>query len=121
MNSRKSAIVCGDRNWTSRSVIERELKNLDKDVLVVHGDCRGADRIAGEVAASLGLRVLAFPAEWAEHGRAAGPIRNQRMLLEAGPFIVLAFHDDVESSRGTKNMISAAKARGVEVKLFTSS
>jgi len=115
-----SVIVCGDRNWSNREVIERELRGLDKDVLVVHGDCRGADKIGGAIAAELGLKVVAFPANWSEYGRAAGPIRNRKMLTEENPFLVLAFHDYIENSRGTKDMINAAKSRGVEVRIFTS-
>jgi hypothetical protein len=91
-----SVVICGDRNWSNRGVIEREVNLLDKDVTVVHGDCRGADRIGGSVALERGFKVVAFPANWAEHGRAAGPIRNRKMLTEENPFLVLAFHDDIE-------------------------
>ena len=47
--------------------------------------------------------------------RAAGPIRNQRMLVEGKPDLVIAFHDDLESSRGTKDMIKRSLKAGIRV------
>jgi hypothetical protein len=64
----------------------------------------------------MGMHVMEFPADWDLHGKAAGPIRNRQMLL-AKPEIVIAFHDDLDSSKGTKDMVKIAKRTGVKVKL----
>lgn len=45
-----------------------------------HGACRGADTWAAALASALGIKLEAWPADWNKHGRAAGPIRNRRML-----------------------------------------
>lgn len=45
------------------------------------------------------MELLRFPAKWNEHGKAAGPIRNQQMLTEGKPDVVFAFHDDIASSK----------------------
>jgi hypothetical protein len=69
---------------------------------------------------------LCFPAHWGHtdacppgcrevSGRLAGLIRNRKMLLEGRPNLVLAFHDNLESSRGTKNMVEIAKKARVDV------
>lgn len=82
--------------------------------MVIHGHCPdGADKIADEIAKSeLGLVVgetlLRMPAEWRRYGKAAGPIRNQRMLNELHPTIVYAFRAGKKSS-GTDDMIKRAK------------
>jgi hypothetical protein len=111
---------CGDREWTQYEPVQKELLNyLGKNVLVVHGDARGADTIVGEVASQLDFDVLAIPADWQTYGRSAGPIRNQ-VMLDQQPDIVLAFHDDIENSKGTKDMVKRAKAVGVECKVITS-
>lgn len=110
-------IVCGSRNWTNRDVIRRELQALPAHAIVVHGNCRGADRIAGRIALSLGLITEPYPADWTKHGKAAGPIRNQQML-DTGVDLVLAFHDDLESSKGTKDMATRARAAGVPVQVI---
>ena len=35
------------------------------------------------------------------------------------PMVVLAFHDDYENSKGTKNMVELAQNAGITVKLVT--
>lgn len=115
--------ITGDRDWSDYLTIEKALRAvLDDDdpqtVIVVHGAARGADSIAGEVATELGCKVEVFPADWKKYGRAAGPIRNTEML-DSGPDVVLAFHDDLKSSKGTKNCVEQALKRNIPVLYFT--
>jgi len=63
--------------------------------------------MAAQIASDLGLTVIGIPADWTRYGRAAGPIRN-RLMLEYKPFIVAAFHEDIKSSKGTKNTVVTA-------------
>jgi hypothetical protein len=111
-------LICGDRNWTSADVIRSYIapyRKHFKGLTIVHGDCRGADKIGAAVAKSLDCHIRAFPAKWDQHGKAAGPIRNQQMLDEGKPSMVLAFHDNIEQSRGTADMVRRAKKAGVPV------
>jgi hypothetical protein len=110
-------IACGDRNWTDRNAIEDVLLGLPPGSVVVHGGSRGADRMAGEIAAYLGFTVVEERAEWEFLGLRAGPIRNQRMLSYK-PEIVFAFHRNLAASRGTKHMVGIAKKAGVRVVLI---
>lgn len=48
-------IVCGSREWTNREAIANRLFDLPTDTVIVHGCAKGADRIAGEEGAKLGL------------------------------------------------------------------
>lgn len=115
-------LICGDREWTELYPIRRELLRLDKEgdiELVVHGDCRGADRIGGVIATNLGIVVKSEPAKWTKHGKAAGPIRNRLMVKKYKPNIVLAFHKDLRKSKGTKDMVQVALEAGIEVRVFT--
>jgi YspA, cpYpsA-related SLOG family len=112
-------LVCGDRNWTDRQVIEDRLRLLPSQTTIIHGDCRGADKMAGEVARSLGFDVVPCPADWGKHGRAAGPIRNREML-KMRPNLVIAFHDDLGKSRGTKNCLMQALEEGVGIEAIGS-
>ena len=52
-----------------------------------------------------------YPADWDRHGKAAGPIRNQRMI-DTGVDLVVAFHDDLEHSKGTGHMVKIARLHG---------
>jgi hypothetical protein len=110
-------IVCGSRDWEDRETIYKTLAEFPKDWTVIHGDCRGADRIAGAAAIHLGMTVEIYPAQWKIFGRKAGPIRNRQMLDEGKPDMVLAFHHDYKSSSGTKNMIKQASEQGLNTVL----
>lgn len=113
-------LVCGSRDWNNIELIHERLKDFPIDSVVIHGGCKGADIIAGVIAKELGMEVLCFTAEWKKYGKSAGPKRNQRMLDEGVPTLVLAFHDDINSSKGTLDMIKKAKGRGITVELIES-
>lgn len=128
-------LVCGSREWVDPEPIRRELKALPVQTgalttqdgyetcvvgpTIIHGDARGADRLAGQIAEKeLGLLVKPVPADWNRYGPKAGPLRNERMLKEFGPIdLVIAFHEDLSRSRGTKDLISRALRAGVPVKI----
>lgn len=120
---KERVLVCGDRNWTDREKIFGVLRHLVRTSpgveVVIHGDCRGADRLAGKAAGVLAIPVEEYPAKWHLYGKRAGPIRNQQMLDEAQPTMVLAFHDDLENSKGTRDMVKRALKSAVPVWGFT--
>ena len=66
----------------------------------------------GEDHLSHNIECLTFPADWKTYGRAAGPLRNARMIAEGKPDLVLAF----PGGRGTADMTRKARAAGVEVR-----
>lgn len=127
-------LVCGGRNfgaipddcpWESlRSYRERAERErfilretldtllLDRGIgVIIHGAARGADTLAGLWARRNLVAVLPFPADWKRDGKAAGPLRNARMLAEGNPDLVVAF----PGGRGTADMVAKARAAGVEV------
>ena len=81
----KRILICGDRNYTDWTKIQEYLITLLKTTIIIHGGARGADSIAGNLATSLKIKVLKFPAEWDKYGKAAGSIRNQQMLDKGKP------------------------------------
>ncbi len=117
-------LVTGDRNWTHYEVIERAITNMAKlhgEVLsICHGGARGADQIAGDVCEVHDIPCKEYRADWEKYGRAAGPVRNQEMLDEFKPDVVMAFHDNLPESRGTLDMVTRAKNQGIWVYLFNS-
>jgi hypothetical protein len=112
-------LVCGDRNWTNADLIRTELQKIDDIELVIHGACKGADRIAGIVAKGLGIPVQEFPAQWKVYGKGAGPVRNHEMLDEGHPDRVLAFHNDISKSKGTAHMVSISTKAEVPTKVIS--
>lgn len=123
-------LVCGDRNWTDREKIIQQLRILREvskvlgaewrtryPMRIIHGAARGADRIAGEEGKKLGFEVIEYPADWSI-GRAAGVIRNQVMLDDGKPDFVLAFHSNIEESKGTKDMVRRARQALIPVEII---
>lgn len=111
-------LCCGDRNWTDIDTIRRTLE-LPPGTIIVHGDARGADRLSGVVAREREFEVRAYPADWNKHGKAAGPIRNREMFNTEKPELVIAFHDDLANSKGTKDMVKYAESKGCPVMRVT--
>lgn len=125
-------IVTGDRYAASDDwdgIISLEIDRYVKENgVVLHGNARGIDTMVRHFCESLreDVYVQPYPADWNRHGRAAGPIRNEAMLdhlltaqqrkREIG---VLAFHDDLDGSKGTKHMVGIARKAGIPVHIFT--
>lgn len=110
----QTVLVCGGRDYANRgylfSVLDRA--HVANEIgCVIHGDAKGADRLAGEWAEMRGIEVEKYPALWDVHGRRAGPIRNQLMLDDAKPDLVIAFL----GGAGTSDMVCRAKAAGIPV------
>ena len=107
-------LVCGSRHFANTPLLERVLDALEpQPTLIIHGNARGADRMAGSWAIAHGLPVEVYPAQWDTYGRAAGSIRNKQMLDEGRPDRVVAF--PVAGGRGTQNMMRQAEEAGIPV------
>lgn len=132
-------LCCGDRAWTSKATISKAImRHVSYSDIVLQGGngytsegrlvrneaellraVRGADALAAQAAANLGHAYQTEWAAWDIEGRAAGPIRNGRML-KLGPRLVLAFHDNLQISTGTKDMVKIARRAAVPVILINS-
>ena len=110
-------LVTGDRKWSDPEAVERHLKQFGA-TSVIEGEAPGADTHARIAAQKNGWELFSFPADWNLHGRAAGPIRNRRMLAEK-PDLVLAFHDDLSKSVGTRDCVVCARQMGYPVYLVS--
>lgn len=119
-------IVCGSREWNNFKAMNFELVALYastdfKNITIVHGDCHGADKMAGAIAQRLGMTVEPHPADWAGRGKIAGPERN-RLMASLGADLVLAFKDDFDPEMkrgGTENMVKLAIEAGIPVRVFS--
>lgn len=135
-------LVCGSRTWHDPArLVDAVLQGLYDEhecgfgvlhltpFTVIEGGAVGADDAARQWAHLSPLHPTAgesmpgfdgypavehlrFNADWDSHGRAAGPIRNQKMLDEGRPNLVLAFVDKpLAESRGTADMVGRAQRR----------
>jgi len=109
-------IVCGGRDYSNFQYLCDTLTRLHKNLsftLVIDGKSRGADSFAHTWAALSGIETLRFPAEW-KYGKGAGPARNEQMLKEGKPDLVIAF----PGGEGTADMTQRAIRAGVPVMSF---
>lgn len=96
MNPQGTVIVCGSREGLANiGLVERALSSFETDRFklehVVVGSTRGVDGDAMRWALKHERTVTVVCARWAEHGKAAGPARNERMFAMFKPHAVLAF------------------------------
>ena len=117
LNNPPKIVVCGSRKWLKIDIIEKRLSKLPPNAIIIQGGCGGADLLTRRIALDLGLESVEFPAAWKKFGKAAGPIRNIKML-NCNPSLVIAFHDDIDKSKGTKHTVSEARSRGIKVEII---
>jgi hypothetical protein len=108
-------IVTGHRAYWPGLLMHRALSPFkDLDVELIEGGQNGVDATARVLWRSYGKRLRTFPADWQQHGLAAGPIRNLKMIryaLDHGPLGCLAF--PAPGSRGTWQCARAAEKAGI--------
>lgn len=113
MGDRFKVLITGSRDWSTDEHIQKiidQLVLLPENTIIVHGAARGVDNIAAAIALEIGFQVIPYPADWIKYKKAAGPIRNREMHKCEAPFdLVLAFHDDLKNSKGTKDMVSVVE------------
>ena len=108
--------------WTMLSGLSSKLDKLT----VIEGAAPGADSAAwswveyyNKIEDIHGYDTRAdhlhYPADWKGNGKAAGYIRNKKMLEEGKPDLVLAYTYDLSKSKGTAMMVDIAHKAGVDV------
>ena len=111
-------LVCGSRDFDDHGLVAAKLDEIrqrlgDVPMRVIAGAARGADSLAAAWAERHGVPCDEYPADWDLYGRSAGYRRNERMLTEGDPHVVVAF--PLGESRGTRQMMRIAAAAGVAV------
>ena len=111
-------VVAGSRNFGDYHRLSAELDKFlagKKNITIVSGTARGADRMGEQYAAEHGYKVEQFPAEWGVYHKGAGPIRNMQMVKTADA--VVAFWDN--QSSGTRNIIDCARQENIPYKVIS--
>ena len=115
-------LMTGGRNWDNAAAMERKLEEVSDgfdEFILYHGGARGADRMAGRIALALGGKVEVFNADWDQHGKSAGFIRNEAMrdaFIADGGGPVIAFKQDFDNEMrrgGTEHMVRICREAGL--------
>jgi hypothetical protein len=111
--------VCGSREWDDYDALKSTVLGFvgpERNCTIIEGGAKGADSMAGRIAEVWRCGHERYPAAWDRYGKRAGPIRNQQMLTEGKPDLVLAFKDYFDwtlSKGGTEHMVWIAKMAGI--------
>src|SRR3990167_3371629 len=113
-------LICGGRDFTDRDLLFATLDALaPAPTLIIEGGQRTRDPVTREIiggadywamrwAASRHIEFVTCEANWRLHGRAAGAIRNRRMLRDERPERVIAFR----GGPGTQGILTINVAAG---------
>lgn len=107
-------VIFGGRNFTHRRLLDAVLDRLHARLhftVVIEGDYKGVDRMAGDWARKRGLGDEKFPADWKLHRKRAGPIRNQAMIDQGKPDVAIGF----PGGDGTRDMTVRARMAGIDL------
>ncbi len=109
-------IIAGSRQGVElrhiEAAMEYALTRWQAPAVVISGACpRGADAAGEAWASARGIPVERYPADWAKHGRAAGPRRNRDMAQVADALLAVRCGD----TPGTRNMIAEARRKSLWV------
>lgn len=132
-------LVTGSRDWPENEsdYIYRILNmyHLTTPITdLIEGGASGVDTIAAKWARFKGIYKDEnhYPADWrpkpgkpvkyrrdgTAYDPSAGPTRNQQMLDEGYPDMVIAFSKNIETSRGTADMVRRARKAGLKVEIY---
>jgi hypothetical protein len=89
-------LVSGSREYTNNEHVLSVIKSLNPTV-IIHGACPN----------TVDCEIRRFVANWNEYGLRAGPIRNERMIIEGRPDHALLFLS--KTSKGTANTLALVK------------
>ena len=127
MTKLRVIFVTGDREWTDEMALRRVFATHAHGAWLLHGGCRGADLLADLVSRDFGFQTIRMEAGWGYYSKQAGPIRNRAMgrllaiLHDAGADITCyAVHNDLEHSKGTKDMVAVLESHGLAWNRVTS-
>lgn len=107
-------IIAGSRSINDITIVTKAIEESKFEITeIVCGEARGVDLCGANWALKNNIPIKYFPANWDQYHKAAGMIRNKEMGDYADALI--AVWDG--KSRGTRNMIEYAKAKGLRVSI----
>lgn len=112
--ARVKVLVCGGRDYPDHDRVYEVLDKIHETTpisFLCQGGAAGADQWGKFWAINRKVRWMEVRANWKEHGKGAGPIRNKKMLEEFKPDLVVAF----PGGRGTAHMVSISQRANVPV------
>lgn len=115
----KKIVVAGSRDFKNYNVAKEYIDFCISEIrrtntlIFMSGSCKGADFLGEMYAKENGFEIKKYPAEWQKYGKAAGPIRNEKMAKDAD-YIICFWNGQ---SKGTMSMIEYAEKYNKPIKI----
>ena len=111
--------IVGGRDFNDYSLLKESIlayiDTHEKPKNIVSGGAKGADTLAVQFAAEMGIPLLVFKPDYQKYGRGATLVRNTQIIENAE--VVFAFWDG--QSKGTKDSIKKAEKLEKELYIIT--
>jgi hypothetical protein len=107
-------LAYGGRDFNDRELLFGILDDIHARMgvtCVIHGGDAGADGLAARWAGLRDIHAICFKADWDKYGRSAGPIRNDRMLRNGRPNLVVVF----PGGSATADILARARKAGLQI------
>ncbi len=106
-------LVCGGRDYSDIKRVVEVLDAFNHFVIerILEGGANGADMLARQWAMRRDVPLTTYIAEWRKYHKQAGARRNQQMLNQGKPQLIVAF----PGGKGTADMVRRAQAALVPV------
>ena len=109
----KLAIV-GSRKFDNYGCLENEIFarfNLNEIESIVSGGATGADSLAADFSRKFNIPLVEFLPDWKKYGRAAGNVRNTRIVENSTCMIAFLKGKSI----GTLDSIAKAQKKGLNI------
>lgn len=108
-------IIAGSRHYPpelATQLVQQAIKNSGYTIThLINGTAKGIDQAAARWAKQNNIPTINYPPNWKEHGKAAGPIRNQQMVNNADALILIWDGQ----SKGSKNILQQAQNKRLKI------
>lgn len=114
-------LITGSRDWDDYETIYKAIQVIilnypNEERHLIHGGAKGADMLSGKAAAKMGFdSIKVVPADWEQHGKRAGFIRNSEMVKMGADFCLAFIKNE---SRGATMTADLAEVTGIVTKRF---
>ena len=110
-------VIAGSRSITDFEIVKQAIVESGFEVTqVISGTARGVDTLGAQYGKENNIPVREMSANWDYWGKIAGWKRNEEMAEVADALVAIWLIDENgEGSKGTRNMISIAKRKGLKI------
>ena len=103
-------LVTGGRDFKNKQQVWDELDKIKPDILI-SGGAKGADSLAEQWAKARGVVIERYDPDWKKEGKKAAFLRNQRMVDEGKPHMLVAF----KGGKGTEHQVNITRKAKIPV------